>query len=172
MMGSRGIGRIARCAMRNWIVTAIARGASAERTLILVTLASRKGSSVAGVRVVSPEELLVILRRDEAANRAEAERDIEPSDNGALDYLEQDDHDENGTDLSRHWRGVASMRFIVWIKERRAGQWEEQGDGALPLKTAQRIEREIRHLCWNSKVMGEGFEPAPRSEIKQERKAE
>lgn len=43
------------------------------------------GSSVAGVRVVSPEELVAILRRDEAANRAEAERSIEPR--GFVDKL-------------------------------------------------------------------------------------
>jgi hypothetical protein len=37
------------------------------------------------------------------------------------------------------------MKYIVWIKE--YGLWVEQGDGALTLKQAERIAREIRRDC-------------------------
>ena len=39
-----------------------------------------------------------------------------------------------------------SNRYVVWIKE--PGEpWAEQGDGPLPLRTAERICREIHEIC-------------------------
>lgn len=37
-------------------------------------------------------------------------------------------------------------RWTVWIRER-GGEWEEQGDGAMPRKQADRIAAEIRREC-------------------------
>jgi hypothetical protein len=50
------------------------------------------------------------------------------------------------------------MKYIVWINE---GQgWEEQGDGALTLRQAERIAREIRQECGcRAKYLPVGVQP-------------
>jgi hypothetical protein len=37
------------------------------------------------------------------------------------------------------------MKYIVWINE--GNRWEEQGEGPMTLKQAERIAREIRSEC-------------------------
>ena len=50
-------------------------------------------------------------------------------------------------------------KFIIWIREARTSEWELQGGGPLPEKTANRIAREIRPLCWKVRVLPVGEEP-------------
>ena len=57
-------------------------------------------------------------------------------------------------------------RHIVWIKERGKATWEEQGDGPLTLKQAERIAKEIRKECGvPTKVLPAGS--TPREIVKQ-----
>jgi hypothetical protein len=50
------------------------------------------------------------------------------------------------------------MKYIVWIKE--DGIWQEQGEGPMTLREAERIAREIRQDCGvRTKVLPVGVEP-------------
>ena len=50
------------------------------------------------------------------------------------------------------------MKFIVWVRV--DGRWEEQGDGPLTAKQAERIAREIKKDCHCfTKILPEGVEP-------------
>lgn len=52
----------------------------------------------------------------------------------------------------------AQTKYIVWIKEN--GEWVEQGDGLLTLKTAERIVRELRQDFGGSyRILPEGVTP-------------
>lgn len=51
------------------------------------------------------------------------------------------------------------MKYIIWIKEKRGDKWEEQGDGPLSSHTAERIAREIRHLCYDVRIVQAGLTP-------------
>jgi hypothetical protein len=39
------------------------------------------------------------------------------------------------------------MEFIIWIRKKKGGACEQQGDGAMPFSTAKRIAKEIGHIC-------------------------
>ena len=39
------------------------------------------------------------------------------------------------------------MKYIIWVDERDGTGWQQQGDGALTLKQAERISWEIREDC-------------------------
>lgn len=50
------------------------------------------------------------------------------------------------------------MKYIIWIKE--DSLWEEQGDGPLTLKQAERISNEIKRECRvRTKILPEGVAP-------------
>lgn len=50
------------------------------------------------------------------------------------------------------------MKYIVWVKD--DGRWQEQGDGPLTKKEAERIAGEIRRECrCPAKVLPVGMEP-------------
>lgn len=51
------------------------------------------------------------------------------------------------------------MRYIVWIKQRRDGSWEENGEGSLTKLQADRIAKETRHLVVAVRVLPVGEEP-------------
>jgi hypothetical protein len=44
---------------------------------------------------------------------------------------------------SRQLIDEATGKYIVWVKE--GGVWQENGDGPVTQKTAERIARELRH---------------------------
>jgi hypothetical protein len=51
------------------------------------------------------------------------------------------------------------MKYIVWIKKGKGSTWEQNGEGPLTLKQAERIAKETRGLCYAIRVLPSGFSP-------------
>jgi len=59
------------------------------------------------------------------------------------------------------------MKYIVWVKD--CGVWVEQGDGALTMKQAERISKEIRHDCGVAAIVRPiGVDPTRRNDRREE----